>query len=57
VSLGSDPSKAAAPSTSERKLIVAVLGATSPDARYVDTRNLFRWAWGQLGKPTAVGGE
>lgn len=26
-------------------LIVAVLGATSNDSRYVDTRNLFRWAW------------
>ena len=26
-------------------LIVVVLGASSSDARYVDTRNLFRWAW------------
>ena len=26
-------------------LIVVVLGATSNDSRYVDTRNLFRWAW------------
>jgi D-alanyl-D-alanine carboxypeptidase (penicillin-binding protein 5/6) len=26
-------------------LFVVVLGATSPDARYVDTRNLYRWAW------------
>jgi D-alanyl-D-alanine carboxypeptidase (penicillin-binding protein 5/6) len=26
-------------------LIVAVLGSTSNDSRYVDTRNLFRWAW------------
>lgn len=57
VSLGSDPAKAAAPSPADRRLIVAVLGATSPDARYVDTRNLFRWAWDQIGKPTAVGGE
>jgi hypothetical protein len=24
-----------------------VLGSTSSDARYVDTRNLFRWAWQQ----------
>jgi D-alanyl-D-alanine carboxypeptidase len=27
------------------RLLVVVLGATSSDARYVDTRNLFRWAW------------
>lgn len=26
-------------------LLVVVLGSTSPDARYVDARNLFRWAW------------
>ena len=26
-------------------LIVTVLGATSNDSRYTDTRNLFRWAW------------
>ena len=26
---------------------VAVLGCTSNDSRYVDTRNLFRWAWAQ----------
>lgn len=30
-------------------LLVAVLGATSADARYTDTRNLFRWAWLQRG--------
>lgn len=29
-----------------RELIVVVLGSTSSDARYVDARNLFRWAWG-----------
>jgi D-alanyl-D-alanine carboxypeptidase (penicillin-binding protein 5/6) len=28
-------------------LLVAVLGATSNDSRYIDTRNLFRWAWQQ----------
>jgi D-alanyl-D-alanine carboxypeptidase (penicillin-binding protein 5/6) len=28
-----------------RELIVIVLGSTSSDARYVDARNLFRWAW------------
>lgn len=27
------------------QLVVVVLGSTSPDARYVDSRNLFRWAW------------
>ncbi|MCH8840447.1 MAG: serine hydrolase [Planctomycetes bacterium] len=33
----------------DRSLIVVVLGATSTDARYVDSRNLYRWAWRQLG--------
>ena len=33
----------------EHSLIVVVLGATSTDARYVDSKNLFRWAWLQLG--------
>jgi D-alanyl-D-alanine carboxypeptidase (penicillin-binding protein 5/6) len=28
-----------------KELIVVVLGATSSDARYVDSRNLYRWAW------------
>jgi serine-type D-Ala-D-Ala carboxypeptidase (penicillin-binding protein 5/6) len=31
----------------DRRLIAIVLGSTSSDARYVDTRNLFRWAWRQ----------
>lgn len=31
----------------DRQRIVVVLGSTSSDARYVDTRNLFRWAWTQ----------
>ncbi|MCA9231865.1 MAG: serine hydrolase [Planctomycetales bacterium] len=35
-------------SRGDHSLIVVVLGATSTDARYVDTRNLFRWAWNQL---------
>ncbi|QDU97439.1 D-alanyl-D-alanine carboxypeptidase family protein [Lignipirellula cremea] len=26
-------------------LLVVVLGSTSSDARYVDSRNLYRWAW------------
>jgi D-alanyl-D-alanine carboxypeptidase (penicillin-binding protein 5/6) len=30
-----------------RELIVVVLGSTASDARYVDARNLFRWAWKQ----------
>jgi D-alanyl-D-alanine carboxypeptidase (penicillin-binding protein 5/6) len=29
--------------------LVVVLGATSADARYTDSRNIFRWYWGQLG--------
>jgi D-alanyl-D-alanine carboxypeptidase (penicillin-binding protein 5/6) len=32
----------------EDSLIVVVLGATSGDARYVDSRNLFRWGWTKL---------
>jgi D-alanyl-D-alanine carboxypeptidase (penicillin-binding protein 5/6) len=31
------------------ELLVVVLGATSSEARYTDTRNLFRWAWQQRG--------
>jgi serine-type D-Ala-D-Ala carboxypeptidase (penicillin-binding protein 5/6) len=30
-------------------LIVVALGCTSNDSRYLDTRNLFRWAWRQRG--------
>ncbi len=30
-------------------ILIAVLGATSGDARYVDSRNLYRWAWIQRG--------
>ncbi|HEY6169042.1 MAG TPA: serine hydrolase [Verrucomicrobiae bacterium] len=30
-------------------LIIAVLGSESENARYVDTRNLFRWAWTKRG--------
>ena len=30
-------------------LFVVVLGATSNDGRYVDARNLFRWAWRERG--------
>lgn len=31
------------------ELIVVVLGSASSQSRYVDTRNLFRWAWQQHG--------
>lgn len=31
------------------ELIVVVLGCSSNEARYVDTRNLFRWGWMQRG--------
>ncbi|NOZ40716.1 MAG: hypothetical protein GXP24_10895 [Planctomycetes bacterium] len=34
----------------DKSLLVVVLGSSSTDARYADTRNLFRWAWQQLGK-------
>ena len=30
-------------------LFITVLGSTSGDGRYIDSRNLFRWAWRQLG--------
>jgi D-alanyl-D-alanine carboxypeptidase (penicillin-binding protein 5/6) len=35
------------------ELLVVILGAKSSDARYADTRNLFRWAWLQLGHESA----
>ena len=31
----------------DNELVVVVLGSSSSDARYADTRNLFRWAWQQ----------
>lgn len=31
-----------------RQLLMVVLGASSSDARYTDSRNLYRWAWQQL---------
>ncbi len=31
------------------RLIVVVLGSTATDGRYVDARNLFRWAWTERG--------
>ncbi len=39
-------------------LIVVVLGgSSSPDSRYPDARNLFRWAWLMRGDRSAKGGE
>ena len=34
-----------------RGIIVVVLGSTSTESRYADTRNLFRHAWHTLGVP------
>jgi D-alanyl-D-alanine carboxypeptidase (penicillin-binding protein 5/6) len=36
-------------SRGEDRLIVVVLGSTATDGRYVDARNLFRWAWVERG--------
>jgi len=33
-----------------KRLIVVVLGSSGSDARYADSRNLFRWAWQEIGK-------
>lgn len=33
-----------------QELLVVVLGAATSDARYVDCRNLFRWAWKQAAR-------
>ena len=32
------------------RLIIVVLGSSSSDGRYVDSRNLYRWAWGERTK-------
>jgi D-alanyl-D-alanine carboxypeptidase (penicillin-binding protein 5/6) len=37
-----------------KSLIVVVLGATSSDGRYVDSRNLYHWAWNKLGTGTVA---
>jgi D-alanyl-D-alanine carboxypeptidase (penicillin-binding protein 5/6) len=34
-----------------KPLTIVVLGATSSDGRYVDSKNLYRWAWKQLNIP------
>ena len=42
----------------EDRLIVVVLGSTAADGRYVDARNLFRYAWLERGhKPEPKGGK
>lgn len=33
---------------SGRRIVVVVLGASSTEGRYVDSRNLYRWAWKDL---------
>jgi serine-type D-Ala-D-Ala carboxypeptidase (penicillin-binding protein 5/6) len=41
-----------------RELVVVILGSTSSDARYVDARNLFRWAWSRPApKPPVPAGQ
>lgn len=54
VSLAEAPPGLRNGSLKDRKLIMAVLGATSSDARYTDSRNLYRWAWQQLAESTTV---
>jgi D-alanyl-D-alanine carboxypeptidase (penicillin-binding protein 5/6) len=47
-------------STGERdgkRLIVVVLGSTSSDARYTDSRNLYRWAWNDVLKLNGDGAK
>lgn len=34
-----------------RELVVVVLGSAASEARYTETRNLFRWAWTQVVAP------
>jgi D-alanyl-D-alanine carboxypeptidase (penicillin-binding protein 5/6) len=34
----------------EEHLLVVVLGSSSNDARYIDARNLLRWAWNERQK-------
>jgi len=50
IGLRSDEAAAAPdaePPTKDRQTVVVVLGAQSSDARYMDARNLFGWAWRQ----------
>jgi D-alanyl-D-alanine carboxypeptidase (penicillin-binding protein 5/6) len=57
VSYGEAPPKADGMPVTERRLIVAVLGSTSPEGRYTDSRNLYRWAWRKLAASSEVGGQ
>jgi D-alanyl-D-alanine carboxypeptidase (penicillin-binding protein 5/6) len=34
----------------ERRIIIVVLGSAASEARYTDSRNLYRWAWQELVK-------
>jgi len=38
-----------AASRNDVQLLMVVLGSQSSGARYVDSRNLYRWAWQQIG--------
>jgi len=40
-----------------QSLIVVVLGSSCTDARYTDSRNLYRWAWNQLSDETVSAGK
>jgi D-alanyl-D-alanine carboxypeptidase (penicillin-binding protein 5/6) len=33
----------------DERILVVVLGAATADGRYIDSRNLFRWAWQEFG--------
>ncbi|MEQ9408695.1 MAG: serine hydrolase [Fuerstiella sp.] len=39
----------------DRELLLVVLGSASSTGRYVDSRNLFRWAWQQSPPPSETG--
>jgi serine-type D-Ala-D-Ala carboxypeptidase (penicillin-binding protein 5/6) len=40
-----------------RRIMMVVLGSTSGDARYTDSRNLYRWAWKDLLKQQSDGAK
>ena len=40
-----------------QRLIIVVLGAPSTESRYVDARNLYRWAWNELVKLNGTTGD
>lgn len=40
-----------------RQLIIVVLGSTSSTGRYVDARNLYRWAWKNLAREESLSGH